>query len=44
MDNLSVEMGKADSLELLEGKRLKCAMANTCDTTGVCERGMCIKG
>jgi len=44
MDNLSVEIRKADSLELLEGKRLKCEMANTCDTTGIFDRGMCING
>jgi hypothetical protein len=36
--------GKADSLELLEGTSPRCAMANTGDTTGVDERGMCIKG
>ena len=36
--------GKADSFERLEGMSPKCAMANTGDTTGVYERGMCIKG
>ena len=36
--------GKADSLDALEGMSPKRDMANAWDTTGVCERGMCIKG
>ena len=35
---------KADSLEALEGTSPKRDMANAEDTTGVCERGMYIKG
>ena len=35
---------KADSFVALEGMNSLCAMANTVDTTGVDEQGMCIKG
>jgi len=41
MDNSSAEARKADSLYVLEGKRLKCDMANTETppetTSGACE-------
>ena len=35
---------KADSFVALEGMNPRCVMANTVDTTGVDEQGMCIQG